>query len=55
MLNLQEMTNDLEVSANIHGTHINTAKRKMMKIRTENNQPIVICIDDIETVDSFRL
>ena len=35
------------------GLHINTAKTKVMKIKTGDNQPIVIGIDDVETVDSF--
>ena len=35
------------------GLHINTAKTKVMKIKTDDNQPIVIGIDDVETVDSF--
>ena len=32
---------------------INTAKTKVMKIKTDVNQSIVIGIDDVETVDSF--
>ena len=35
------------------GLHINTAKTKVMKIKTDDNQPIVTGIDDVETVDSF--
>ena len=35
------------------GLHINTAKTKVMKIKTADNQPIVIGIDDVETLDSF--
>ena len=36
-----------------NGLHINTAKTKVMKIKTDDNQPIVIGIDDVEIVDSF--
>ena len=35
------------------GLQINTAKTKVMKIKTDDNQPIVIGIDDVENVDSF--
>ena len=35
------------------GLHINTAKTKVITIKTGDNQPIVIVIDDVETVDSF--
>ena len=35
------------------GLHINTAKTKVMTIKTDDNQPIVIGIDDVETVDTF--
>ena len=35
------------------GLHINTAKTKVVKIKTDDNQPIVIGIDDVEPVDSF--
>ena len=51
--NLQQKTNELEVHAKRTGLHINTAKTKVMKIKTDDNQPIVIGIDDVETVDSF--
>ena len=51
--NLQQKTNKLEVHAERTGLHINTAKTKVMKIKTDDNQPIVIGIDDVETVDSF--
>ena len=51
--NLQQKTNELEVHAKRTGLNINTAKTKVMKIKTEDNQPIVIGIDDVETVDSF--
>ena len=51
--NLQQKTNELEVHAKITGLHINTAKTKVMKIKTDDNQPIVIGIDDVENVDSF--
>ena len=44
---------ELEVHAKITGLHINTAKTKVMKFKTDDNQPIVIGIDDVETVDSF--
>ena len=48
--NLQQKTNQLEVYANRTGLHTNTAKTKVMKIKTGDNQPIVIGIGD---VDSF--
>ena len=51
--NLQQKTNELEMHAKRTGLHINTAKTKVMKIKTDDNQPIVIGIDDVETVDSF--
>ena len=51
--NLQQKTNELEVHAKRTGLHINTAKTKVTKIKTDDNQPIVIGIDDVETVDSF--
>ena len=51
--NLQQKTNELEVHAKRTRVHINTAKTKVMKIKTDDNQPIVIGIDDVETVDSF--
>ena len=51
--NLQQKTNELEVHAKRTGLHINTAKTKVMKIKTDDNQPIVIGIDNVETVDSF--
>ena len=51
--NLQQKTNELEVHAKRTGLHINTAKTKVMKIKTDDNQPIVIGIDDVETVDTF--
>ena len=51
--NLQQKTNELEVHAKRTGLHINTAKTKVMKIKTDDNQPTIIGIDDIETVDSF--
>ena len=51
--NLQQKTNELEVHAKIAELHINTAKAKVMKIKTDDNQPIVIGIDDVETVGSF--
>ena len=51
--NLQQKTNELEVHTKRTGLHINTAKTKVMKIKTDDNQPIVIGIDDVETVDSF--
>ena len=51
--NLQQKTNELEVHAKRIGLHINTAKTKVMKIKTDDNQPFVIVIDDVETVDSF--
>ena len=51
--NLQHKTNELEVHAKRTGLHINTAKTKVMKIKTDDNQSIVIGIDDVETVDSL--
>ena len=51
--NLQQKTNELEVHAKKTGLYINTAKTKVMTIKTDDNQPIVIGIDDVETVDSF--
>ena len=51
--NLQQKTNELEVQAKKTGLYINTAKTKVMTIKTDDNQPIVIGIDDVETVDSF--
>ena len=54
--NLQQKTNELEVHAKRTGLHINTAKTKVMKTKTDDNQPIVIGIDDVETADiSARL
>ena len=50
--NLQQKTNELEVHAKRTELHINTAKTKLMKIKTDDNQPIVIGIDDVETGDS---
>ena len=38
--NLQQKTNELEVHANRTGLHINKAKTKVMKIKTDDNQPI---------------
>ena len=40
--NVQQKTNELEVHAKRTGLHINTAKTKVMKIKTDDNQPIVI-------------
>ena len=51
--NLQQKTNELEVHAKRTGLHIKTAKTKVMKIKTDDNQPIVIGIDYVETFDSF--
>ena len=51
--NLQQKTNELEVHAKRTRLDINTAKTKVMKIKTDDNQPIVIGIDDVEIVDSF--
>ena len=48
--NLQQKTHQLEVHAKRTGLHTNTAKTKVMKIKTGDNQPIVIGIGD---VDSF--
>ena len=39
--NLQQEINELEVHAKRTGLHINTAKTKVMKIKTDDNQPIV--------------
>ena len=43
--NLQQKTNELEVHAKRTGLHINSAKTKVVKIKTDDNQPIVIGID----------
>ena len=43
--NLQHKPNELEVHAKRTGLHINTAKTKVMKIKTDDNQSIVIGID----------
>ena len=51
--NLQQKKSELEGHAKRTGLHINTAKTKVMNIKTVDNQPIVIGIDDVETVDSF--
>ena len=46
--NLQQKTNELEVHAKRTGLHT-----KVMEIKTDDNQPIVIGIDGVEMVDSF--
>ena len=50
---LQKKTNELEVHVKRTGLYIHTAKTKVMKIKTDDNQTIVIGIDDVDTVDSF--